>query len=274
MKIKYLGTCAAEGFPALFCTCENCRNARAFGGKNYRSRSQAIIDDCLLIDFPADSYSHFSEFGIDLSKIHYCFITHIHGDHLYAKDFSYIKKGYSVPDSDYVMNIYGSVDLVPHLEKTVANSNSHLTLNILEPYKPTVIGDYTVTALKAYHGTENPYIYMIEKEGKRILYAHDTDYFLNETWEYLETNNFYLDLVSLDCTEGNMDDLNYHGHMCIGRNKKVRERMINSGLAGKETKFILNHFSHNGKDSAYDIFKPIAEKDGFAVSYDGFESEC
>lgn len=43
MKITYLGTAAAEGFPAMFCNCEYCREAKKLGGKNIRTRSQAII---------------------------------------------------------------------------------------------------------------------------------------------------------------------------------------------------------------------------------------
>ena len=58
MKIKFLGTCAAEGFPAMFCQCPVCEKAREKGGKNIRTRSQAVIDDTLLIDFPADTYMH------------------------------------------------------------------------------------------------------------------------------------------------------------------------------------------------------------------------
>ena len=53
MKFQFLGTCAAEGFPALWCDCDNCKKARAIGGRAMRSRSQAIIDDCLLIDDPS-----------------------------------------------------------------------------------------------------------------------------------------------------------------------------------------------------------------------------
>ena len=45
MKIKYLGTAAYEGVPALFCRCEVCRGSRAAGGRNVRSRQQAILDD-------------------------------------------------------------------------------------------------------------------------------------------------------------------------------------------------------------------------------------
>ncbi len=33
MKLKYLGTAAAEGIPALFCRCEMCAYARKAGGK-------------------------------------------------------------------------------------------------------------------------------------------------------------------------------------------------------------------------------------------------
>ena len=57
MKIKFLGTAAAEGIPALFCDCAVCQNARKVGGKEIKTRSQAIVDDKILIDFPADADS-------------------------------------------------------------------------------------------------------------------------------------------------------------------------------------------------------------------------
>ena len=38
MKIKYLGTAAAEAIPALFCTCDVCRKARKVGGRELRLR--------------------------------------------------------------------------------------------------------------------------------------------------------------------------------------------------------------------------------------------
>lgn len=37
MKIKYWGTGASEGLPAVFCDCENCQKARRLGGKNIRT---------------------------------------------------------------------------------------------------------------------------------------------------------------------------------------------------------------------------------------------
>jgi len=64
MRIKYFGTAAAEGFPGLFCSCEACERARKAGGKNIRTRSQALIDRALLIDFTTDTYMHVLHGGL------------------------------------------------------------------------------------------------------------------------------------------------------------------------------------------------------------------
>ena len=45
--------------------------------------------------------------------------------------------------------------------------------------------------------------------------------------------------------------------------------MLEMGIADKNTKFISNHFSHNGTNVVYDDFVAIAAKEGFLVSYDG-----
>ena len=36
----------------MFCRCELCEKARALGGKNIRTRSQALVNDDLLLDLP------------------------------------------------------------------------------------------------------------------------------------------------------------------------------------------------------------------------------
>ena len=69
MKITYYGTAAGEAWPGVFCDCELCRKARELGGKNIRTRSQALINDDLLVDMPPDNYLHTLYFGLDLSKV-------------------------------------------------------------------------------------------------------------------------------------------------------------------------------------------------------------
>jgi len=66
MKLQYLGTAAAEGIPAVFCECENCIKSKLSGGRNIRTRSQALIDDCILIDFPQDTYMHYLKYDFPL----------------------------------------------------------------------------------------------------------------------------------------------------------------------------------------------------------------
>src|SRR4030042_946112 len=51
MRLFFLGTAAAEGYPAIFCNCANCRQARLLGGRDQRFRSALLVNDDLLIDF-------------------------------------------------------------------------------------------------------------------------------------------------------------------------------------------------------------------------------
>ena len=50
MHLLFLGTAAAEGYPGIFCECDNCKEARALGGRNLRLRSSLLVNDDLLLD--------------------------------------------------------------------------------------------------------------------------------------------------------------------------------------------------------------------------------
>ena len=56
MRIRLLGTAAAEGWPALFCRCPHCARARAAGGRNVRTRAAANVDGVYQFDFGPDVY--------------------------------------------------------------------------------------------------------------------------------------------------------------------------------------------------------------------------
>ena len=107
MKIQYLGTAAAEGWPALFCNCEMCKQAAELGGKNIRTRSQAIVDDKILIDFPADTYAHMLQYDIDLPSIHTLLVTHSHIDHWYPEDLMRRSKRFATA-IDSTLHVYGN----------------------------------------------------------------------------------------------------------------------------------------------------------------------
>ena len=274
MKLQFLGTAAAEGFPSPFCACEKCRRARTLGGRNLRSRSQALVDGKLLLELNADTMSHSQRFGLALFSVNHCLITHAHGDHWAPDDLAYLKEPFShVPKYWEGFTIYGSCDLQPMMETVQTWGVQGVRHQVVEAFRPFTVGGYTVTALKARHGTENPFVYAISDGQKTMLYGHDTDIFREETWEFLRSSGLHFDLVSLDCTEGAMEELPYHGHGCLGRDIRFRQMLKDAGVADENTVFVLNHFSHNGLHACYDDFAPIAEKEGFLTSYDGMEVE-
>ena len=272
MKLRYLGTAAAEGLPAIFCDCPTCREARKRGGRDLRTRTQALINDDLLIDYPADTLAHAQTYGLDLQNVADCLITHVHEDHLYPIELRMLRTQFFChPHEGFHLTFHGSMDTVEAMKDNAAYTDGTVSVEYNKPFVPFTAGRYTVTPLKAWHGTDHPYIYLISDGEKTILYGHDTDVFPDETWAYLAKAKPHLDLVSLDCTDGAREEMSYHGHMCIGRNRECKNRLLSLGLADEKTVFVINHFSHNGLNVLYDDLRSAAEKDHFVVSYDGLE---
>ena len=271
MKLQYLGTAAAEGWPALFCKCEACEKARRLGGKDIRTRSQSIVDDRLLLDLPADTYLHVLKFGVDLPSIEHILITHSHEDHFYPLDMILKAPPYAQrSESVKAIRVYGNSVVIDMLRKTMAASGigdvgDYIIPTEIHPFETFRAGDYEVTAYLGQHiPGENCYIYGIEHGGSRLLYAHDTGLFPEETWEHLKGVRF--DAVSLDCTC--QLDATTGGHMGLPNDITVRDRLVQIGCADKNTKFVINHFSHNGKVCHEDLVRAAGEK-GFITSYDG-----
>lgn len=276
MKIQYLGTAAAEGIPAIFCQCETCKKSRKAGGKNIRTRSQALIDDTILIDLPADTYMHSLMNNIDLSKIHTCIITHDHGDHLYPLEIANRRNVFAHLDDGDTLDIYvttpGYNKLALVKEKFDDNSQHRVQLHKIEQFESFVAQGYEINAFKAYHSELcEPVFYAIKKDEKSILYAHDTGIFLEETWDALKKYGTKFDLVSLDCTFS-VQPWTEGEHMTLKSNAIVRDRLFEMGLADENTVFVANHFTHNGM-ATHDEIKKVADEMGFITSYDGMVIE-
>lgn len=277
MKIKFLGTAAAEGIPAVFCMCDACVEARKRKGKNIRTRSQAIIDDKILIDFPADTFVHCLNNDIELAKIKHCLITHTHSDHLYLNELEMRLPVFSHLSTDSLLTFYGLEGTMKKIDGYVENELSGkprmVATEILKPYIKTQIDEYTVTALNATHDVRSyPAFYIIEdSEGKSILYAHDTNYFSEEVWKYLDENKPKFSLVSVDCTEAMLPAMHYVGHMNLNDNVRIKNKLVELGCADENTIFISNHFSHNGVNVLYEEFSEAAEKEKFITAFDGLE---
>ena len=273
MRLKYYGTAAAEGWPALFCACPACEEARRRGGRNIRTRAQACIDDTLLIDFGPDTYLHTIHSGLRLDQIRTCLITHSHEDHLCRDEIGYRAHDFAARVLPGRFLFYGSRTVCDVLAATPqwARDPERIGFEELPPYETRTIEGYLVTPLLAAHGIgETPpivcYIYAIEKDGKRILYAHDTGFFPDATWEWLRNRPF--DLVSMDCTTQRIRE--GRNHMGFENVIEVKKKLEEIGCGKPGTRWIINHFSHNGGVLHEEMAERMAPY-GIEPSWDGME---
>lgn len=276
MKFQYLGTAAAEGLPAMFCQCEICRRSLQAGGRNLRTRSQAVIDDSLLLDFPPDTCVHVMQRQIPLHKIHSCLITHNHSDHLYAPDLEMRGEGFAHLEDGAPFLLYGTTPAGREIQDAInrfhLDRQNRVFFRPVTPYVTFSLEGYAVTPLKANHDPAcSPVFYLISDGEKCILYANDTGWFPEETWEYLAEYRPHLDFVSLDCT-GALQKGWWNGHMCLETNEKVMDRLRELGCADGTTAACIHHFSHNGGATYDDLVTPAREK-GFLVAYDSMVVE-
>ena len=287
MKLQFLGTAAAEGAPALFCACDFCRKARALGGRELRTRAGSLLDGRIKLDFGPDTYMQMLREGLDYSGIHSLLITHSHEDHLAVTELNWRWPVYAhVPKEDPPLTVYGNARVGEMIPESLLGER--IAFQRLRPFETVTVEGYAVTPLQAVHcidrrgeagnevvvggeaisRVEEALFYLIEKDGKRLLYAHDTSWFTDDDWAFLKGKR--LDIVSLDCTYGRLDGVHL-GHMGAEDNLRVREELIRLGSADEETVFVANHFSHNGLAPYDEMQKRLP---GFIVSYDGLTVEA
>lgn len=276
MKLTYFGTAAAEGWPALYCSCPSCVSAREKGGRSIRTRSQALINDDLLLDFPADTYLHVLHYGLNLDPVRNILITHSHEDHLYIEDLScrmnwYVADQYRSP---WTLGVYGSSSVREAYDRTIQTRGctplpTVAAMHELTEFQPVQVGNYRVHPMLADHAKDAVcFIYAVEDfDGKALLYAHDTGYLREECWAYMKQQGLRFQMVSLDCTCGKQEE--ERNHMGLSAAARVKERLLSEDLAGPDTLFYVNHFSHNCLFLNHDEITAAASQHGMQVSYDG-----
>lgn len=276
LTITFLGTAAAEGIPAIFCNCPTCVAARKSRGKDLRTRSQILIGDDLLVDFPPESYIHSVQYGFDLSRVKTVLFTHSHMDHCAPADFVLRGAPYAQNMVAPALDIYGNADVLDvfaeqtrrELRPTIAPT---LRLHLTKPYDTFAIDDYTVTALPACHNKNQVcLVYLIQAGGKAFLQLNDTGVLPDEVFDRLAARNVHLDAVAFDCTYGNERRGAGARHMGLLDAVDTREQLRARNLVDGNTQYILTHISHNAGLShaaLVDLAAPL----NFTVAYDGLK---
>lgn len=272
MRIQILGTAAGEGWPALFCDCPACRRAREAGGKNLRTRSSVQVDDLLKIDLPPDTLMHVHKHALGLHRLRYLLISHSHADHLRAAELEYLFSPFAVPERGRSLRIYGNRESIALINEKISlrlPEDSGL-LSEIESGSVLELAPYTVTTIKAFHGTDrHPLNFIIERGGRSLLYTCDTGLYEDDTWDFL--NGRRVDLVISECTEG-PNRATYKTHLGFPDVLDFRQRAEAIGLTDTGARWVLTHFSHGG-GLLHEELEALAGPEGFEVAWDGMEIE-
>lgn len=276
MKIQYYGTGAGAGIPEIFCSCRVCEQARRERGKNIRSRSQAVVDDCLSIDFSVDAFMHTVHGGLDMRRVRHVLITHNHHDHFMGADVVSRPLWSGEP-----MRFYGSEKSVGGLYRHIQNTEQAYNegrrirtsdycpeVHFLEMFKPAEIGGYTVTPLHARHAEAiDSMLFIISKDGKNILWGHDTGLLHTDTKEYLKACGLRFNFVSLDCTLARGKQITKN-HMDIEWCAQTAAFLREIGCVDDKTVIALSHIGHL-VERTHDELEKEAAAFGFEVAWDG-----
>lgn len=280
MKIQYYGTGAGGGIPEIFCSCRVCMQARAERGHNIRTRSQAVIDDRLSIEFPVDTFCHTAFGGLDMRRISHVLITHAHHDHFLLDDVISRPQGVAEPIRFYASEKSGAalrqkLNATEELYRTgkrIRTSEYQVLLENLEMYVPKMILDYMVIPLRARHAEAvDAMIFWIRSDDVNILWGHDTGLLPEEVIAYLKEAGVVFDMISLDCTLKRGEQIT-KSHMDLEWCRETVERLRANHNANENTKVVLSHIGHLVERTHEELVSEAAEY-GFQVAYDGMVIE-
>ena len=277
MKITFLGTAAATGYPLTFCRCENCRAAAKFKGKSIRKRASVLIDNKILIDLGPDVFTALNMYKKDISKIKCLLQTHPHSDHFDAGHFVTRWTEYATVNAPY-LNIVATKKCFNKMSEMIqANEDIcifddvwqkdlNISLNIVKHSQIIEFEDYKITTIESLHDVnQGSSLFLIEKDNKKLLYATDTVKFSNKACKLL--SNIELDCLILDHTYGDVE--NCGGHLNKHQFLEEIENLKLINAINNKTQIYATHISHEG-NPYHEEMERLAEKK-YSIAYDGLE---
>lgn len=204
-----------------------------------------------------------------MNQIDYLMITHAHSDHFYPEELMHIAPPFSMSPVPKKLTVVGNPTVCDKLKELGAEEISeYLKVIYIRNLEEMAMGNFSVKALPADHdNTQECHLYILRKGGKTLLYAHDTGYFLEETWKALGSE--HLDGVVLDCTCCNGPSY-FKNHMGFEDDLKIQSRMMEHGMTDEKTVFVATHFVHT-YGPIQDEMEQAFQKYGFIAAYDGID---
>jgi phosphoribosyl 1,2-cyclic phosphate phosphodiesterase len=270
MRLQLLGTAAAEGWPAPFCVCPACEEARRRGGPNLRTRSGALLDEDFKIDLCADTLVQMQLHRRHLAGIKTLVFTHQHSDHIAPDELTWALKPFTNTPPGAI-DVYANAEALQILrghfsDPAKAGLQLH-QLNALEEVT-TAQGD-RLLPLPADH-VAGAFVLRIRRGDKTIFYGHDSGLYPTETLDAL-SDGVPLDIALFDCTNGGAPSSN-RGHMGISGVVQMADELRSRGAITPSTRLIATHFSHNGGLGHEELVRAFLPH-GIEVAFDGMMIE-
>jgi len=282
MELRFLGTSAGEQYPGLWCTCANCEEARRLGGRNIRSNAFTYVAPNILIDLPPGTSNQMTRFGLRLPDMEHVLFTHSHEDHLDPFYLRWRERDASVPlppprtaigprfSEAKPLHVYCNEAIYRQLASPSWGFDDYafrlVKLHLVQPFQRYEPGSFAFVPLRAHHGggREVALNYIVEKEGKRLLYALDTGWPLSETYEAIRSCTY--DLVVVEGTFGYGADV--EEHMNLDKAERLRSLFLEDGLIKEETPFCVSHICPH-HTPVHDEIAPLFARRGITIAYDG-----
>jgi len=249
VQIKFLGTGAAEGIPAINCDCDHCARARQEGGKLVRERSAILLQlpgYNMLIEAPPDIRDLINKQrvnnlqGILVTRDTY---SHIGG----IKEFEWWPSPLDFLAEPGQFEAIRQEHWTDRLEK--------LMFHI--PYYPGAALDFGQFSLVPFAARQRSSVFglSIRSEGKRVVYASSTPSRLTNYARSLVTGADVL-IVNTPTFEPPKDD-----HITLTEAIELKEEV---GVG----QLILTYVNHNNRP--YDELESyVSQYSGVTVAYDG-----
>lgn len=230
MSILFLGTGTSTGVPQIGCSCQVCSSSDS---RNKRLRSSIYVETAgarILIDASPDLRQQaLREKITELDAVLY---THPHIDHVGGFDdlraFCWHRAdGLPMYASPATMNALKA--MYPWAFGPSMGQTGYVRPDPYEVTEPFRVGDLAITPLPVLHARVETYAYMLEAEGRRMIYMPDVKSIPPSSLEQMRG----VDLLIID----GLRYRQHSTHMCL-------EESLDAIAAIRPGKAVLTHLSH------------------------------
>ena len=202
-------------------------------------------------------------YDLSLDDLTGILITHEHTDHI---------KGIDVTRKRHDTTVYLTEDTFEGIHRNVRNNYVPNSTHFITPYEPFQINDITVTAISISHDASDAVGYLIEAEGKKLVYVTDIGYLPKRDHELFKNADIYIFESNYDVT---MLFTSARPFYLKQRIDSVKGHMSNADsaynmaqLVGPQTKkIILAHRSRecNTDELALETYKEVFDDYGLPI---------